>query len=36
VLGGHLYDLTGGYRAVAVIAGRGNVFGIVIALTLPR
>ncbi len=36
ILAGHLYDLTGGYRAVVVIAGCGNVLGIAIALTLPR
>jgi len=36
VLAGHLYDLTGGYRTVVIIAGCGNLIGIAIALTLPR
>jgi OFA family oxalate/formate antiporter-like MFS transporter len=36
VLAGHLFDITGGYRAVVVIAGCGNLVGIALALTLPR
>ncbi|HYM31225.1 MAG TPA: MFS transporter [Candidatus Cybelea sp.] len=36
VLAGHLFDVTGGYGAIVVIAGCGNVLGIAIALTLPR
>jgi OFA family oxalate/formate antiporter-like MFS transporter len=36
VLAGHLFDVTGGYRAVVIIAGCGNLLGIAIALTLPR
>jgi OFA family oxalate/formate antiporter-like MFS transporter len=36
VLAGHLFDLTGGYRATFLIAGGGNLLGCVIALGLPR
>ncbi|HYM04406.1 MAG TPA: MFS transporter [Stellaceae bacterium] len=36
VLAGYLFDLTGSYRAVVVIAGCGNLIGIIVALTLPR
>jgi len=36
VLAGHLFDLTGGYRATILIAGCGNVLGCVTALGLPR
>ena len=36
VLAGHLFDITGGYRTVVIIAGCGNLLGIAIALTLPR
>ncbi|MGE0659764.1 MAG: nitrate/nitrite transporter [Reyranellaceae bacterium] len=36
LLAGHLYDLTGGYATVVMIAGAGNLLGIVIALGLPR
>ncbi len=36
VLAGHLFDLTGGYRATILIAGAGNLLGCVIALGLPR
>jgi OFA family oxalate/formate antiporter-like MFS transporter len=36
VLAGHLFDVTGGYRTVVIIAGCGNLLGIAIALTLPR
>jgi MFS transporter, OFA family, oxalate/formate antiporter len=36
VLAGHLFDLTGSYRTVVVIAGCGNLLGFAIALTLPR
>ena len=36
VLAGHLFDLTGGYRATILIAGCGNFLGCAIALGLPR
>jgi len=36
VLAGHLYDLTGGYGTTIIIAGCGNVLGMVIASGLPR
>jgi MFS transporter, OFA family, oxalate/formate antiporter len=36
VLAGHLFDLTGGYRTTALIAGCGNVLGCAVALGLPR
>ena len=36
VLAGHLFDLTGGYRATFLIAGCGNLLGCAIALGLPR
>jgi MFS transporter, OFA family, oxalate/formate antiporter len=36
VLAGHLFDVTGGYRTVVIIAGCGNLIGIAVALTLPR
>jgi MFS transporter, OFA family, oxalate/formate antiporter len=36
VLAGHLFDVTGGYRTVVIVAGCGNLLGIAIALTLPR
>ena len=36
VLAGHLFDLTGGYKAAMVIAGVGNFVGCVVALGLPR
>ena len=36
VLAGHLFDLTGGYRATVLIAGCGNLLGCVAALGLPR
>lgn len=36
VLAGHLFDLTGGYRATVLIAGAGNLAGCVIALGLPK
>ncbi|MSO99534.1 MAG: MFS transporter [Acetobacteraceae bacterium] len=36
VLAGHLFDLTGGYRATVLIAGCGNLAGCAIALGLPR
>ncbi len=36
VLAGHLFDLTGGYRATVMIAGCGNLLGCAIALGLPR
>ena len=35
VLAGHLFDLTGGYRAAMLIAGCGNLAGMVIAWGLP-
>jgi OFA family oxalate/formate antiporter-like MFS transporter len=36
VLAGHLFDLTGGYRATVIIAGCGNLLGCVVALGLPH
>jgi MFS transporter, OFA family, oxalate/formate antiporter len=36
VLAGHLFDLTGGYRATIIIAGCGNLLGCIVALGLPR
>jgi len=36
VLAGRLFDLTGGYTTTVLIAGCGNLAGIVIALGLPR
>jgi MFS family permease len=36
VLAGHLFDISGGYRLAIMIAGCGNLAGIVIALFLPR
>ncbi|WP_178130634.1 nitrate/nitrite transporter [Reyranella sp. CPCC 100927] len=36
VLAGHLYDLSGGYRLAVIIAGAGNLLGIVVACFLPR
>jgi MFS transporter, OFA family, oxalate/formate antiporter len=36
VLAGHLYDLTHGYETTFMIAGCGNLLGVVVALGLPR
>jgi len=36
ILAGRLFDLTGGYATTVLIAGAGNLAGIVIALGLPR
>ncbi|HJQ60541.1 MAG TPA: MFS transporter [Vineibacter sp.] len=36
VLAGHLYDVSGGYGLAMIIAGCGNLLGIVLATTLPR
>lgn len=36
VLAGHLFDLTGGYRATVIIAGCGNLLGCIAALGLPH
>lgn len=36
VLAGWLFDRTGGYASTIVIAGCGNLLGVLIALTLPR
>jgi OFA family oxalate/formate antiporter-like MFS transporter len=36
ILAGHLYDLTKGYHATVVIAGCGNLIGVIVALGLPR
>jgi OFA family oxalate/formate antiporter-like MFS transporter len=36
VLAGHLYDLTHTYAATMIIAGIGNLLGIIVALGLPR
>ena len=36
ILAGYLYDLTHGYGTTIVIAGCGNLIGVVVALGLPR
>jgi MFS family permease len=36
ILAGHLYDLTQGYHWTVVIAGCGNLVGVIVALGLPR
>lgn len=36
VVAGRLFDLTGGYQTTVLVAGAGNILGILIALTLPR
>ena len=36
VLAGHLYDLTGGYETTVIIAGCGNLVGVIVSLGLPR
>jgi OFA family oxalate/formate antiporter-like MFS transporter len=36
VLAGYLFDLTGGYRMAIIVAGCGNVLGVIVALGLPR
>jgi len=36
LLAGYLFDLTGGYTTAVIIAGGGNVLGIIAALGLPR
>lgn len=36
LLAGYLFDLTGGYTTAVIIAGGGNILGIVAALGLPR
>ena len=35
VLAGRLYDLTHGYSTTVIIAGCGNLLGVLVALTLP-
>src|SRR3972149_3491670 len=36
ILAGHLFDLTGGYETTGIIAGCGNLVGVIVALGLPR
>ncbi len=36
VLAGRLFDLTHGYGTTVIIAGCGNLIGVLVALTLPR
>jgi drug/metabolite transporter (DMT)-like permease/MFS family permease len=36
VLAARLFDLTGGYGTAVVLAGLGNLVGVLVALTLPR
>jgi len=36
ILAGHLFDLTRGYHWTVVIAGCGNLIGVIVALGLPR
>jgi MFS transporter, OFA family, oxalate/formate antiporter len=36
ILAGHLFDLTRGYETTVIIAGCGNLVGMIVALGLPR
>ena len=36
ILAGHLFDLTQGYETTMIIAGCGNLVGVIVALGLPR
>ena len=36
ILAAHIFDLTGGYETAFMLAGAGNVAGVLTALTLPR
>jgi MFS transporter, OFA family, oxalate/formate antiporter len=36
ILAGHLYDLTKGYATTVLIAGAGNLVGVLVGLRLPR
>jgi MFS transporter, OFA family, oxalate/formate antiporter len=36
VLAGYLFDVTGGYRLAVMIAGSGNLLGILVAAGLPK
>lgn len=36
ILAAHIFDLTGGYHTAFLLAGAGNVAGLLTALTLPR
>lgn len=36
ILAGHLFDLTRGYETAVIIAGCGNLVGVIVALGLPR
>ena len=36
ILAAHIFDLTGGYETAFLIAGAGNVVGVLTALTLPK
>lgn len=36
ILAGHLFDLTRGYHWTVIIAGCGNLIGVIVALGLPR
>ena len=36
ILAGHLFDLTGRYETAVIIAGCGNLVGVIVALGLPR
>jgi MFS transporter, OFA family, oxalate/formate antiporter len=36
ILAGHLFDLTRGYETTVIIAGCGNLVGVIVALGLPR
>ena len=36
ILAAHIFDLTGGYETAFMLAGAGNVAGVLTALTLPK
>ena len=36
VLAARLFDLTGGYTTAIIVAGAGNLVGVLVAITLPR
>ncbi len=36
ILAAHIFDITGGYQTAFVLAGAGNVAGVLTALTLPK
>ena len=36
MVAGRVFDLTGGYAAVIMIAAAGNLLGVAVAASLPR